>query len=761
MTDSIQLSIILTTHTKSKHFNALLSEILQFEQGKFELIVVDDASDPVTSQAIQKEIGKSDNERIYLFEHHESKGRGTCLNEALMHASGTLVWAPLRADRLNESLLKEAIRRFKADPAAFWVLDYNLPKTPVDWIHTAEEGDLPDDSCLVWNRNVIHPEQFFFNPFLDQLHGAELAYRLVDSNVWYKTDPFFVVSDDQCIHASHLDVQEFLYTALRLNDESEVRKALLDELLDSESRMKRQVSDDEYLIQSRRLLQQGDANRALEVINKFLKRNPDHHEGSRLKITALEKLRRHVEAAELKHSLHKKARDKEEEQTELSLTPDEEAGKETDKSREKEIELSVIVPTTAHGKELLEFTLLHLEKAVDSKTTELIVIDNASIDDTFDYLGQLQEEKFLNIKVITNSSNKGFAASVNQGIEAAKGEYLLILHNDVQISKNSVDLLKRGFGKSDQIALTVPVLNSTRIQAQSKELNTDEAWLLTERVDSCCFMIKKDLPVRFDEEYQLCYFEMEDFCRQLAESGFELVVVRDTVVEHERATTIKMMGLELNPELKWMNRERFYKKWGSDRPMEIPEEGSHPERFQKLGAPDNPMNPSPEWVETVEKYLTNEVRTEILRETWNEDEFFTIVLTLLIADERELLRTLEERIDEMKPDTSLLVLFIHYYFKKNIYSRCKHYMGLAEKNHPIFDLYRLKIFVADKEFDKAIPLLNEMLGEYPSSPDLFYLAGDMYQKNDEQGEAKSFFAMASQLDPFRFQTEDSSFELKF
>lgn len=760
MTDSIQLSIILTTHAKSKHFNALLNDILQFEHGKFELIVIDDASDPVTSQAIQKGIAKSDNERIYLFEHTESKGRGTCLNEALTQASGTMIWAPLRADRLNESLLKEAIRRFKADPAAFWVLDYHLPDEPVDWIHAAEEGDLPDDSCLVWNRNVIHPEQLFFNPFLDQLHGAELAFRLVESNVWYTTDPFFVIADDQSVHPSHLDVQEFLYTALRLNDESAVRKALLDELLDSESRMKRQTSDDEYLIQARRLLQQGDANRALEMINKFLKRNPEHHEGSRIKITALEKLRRHVEAAELKHSLQRRPKEPEE-QGELSLLPENETEDLSSQKEKKDIELSVVIPTTAHGKEPLELALLHLEKAVDSDTTELIIIDNASIDDTFDYLEQLQQENFLNIKVITNNANNGFAASVNHGIEMAKGEYILVMHNDVQLSKNSVDLLKRGFGKSSRTALTAPVLNSTRIQAQSKEPSSDTPLLAVERVDSCCFMIKKDLPVRFDEEYQLSYFEMDDFCKQLTESDLELVVVRNTVVEHQRGTTIKLMGLELNPELKWMNRERFFKKWGSDRPVKMPEQGTHPERFQRLGAPDNPMNPDDEWLETVRGYLTNEVRTEILRETWTDDEFFTIILTLLIADERELLRTLEERLDGMQPDNSLLVLFIHYYFKKNIYSRCKHYMNLADKNLPIFDLYRLKIFVADKEFDKAIPLLNEMLGEFPSCPELFYLAGDMYQKSNEQGEAKSFFAMAAQLDPFRFQMEDSSFELKF
>lgn len=761
MTDTIQLSIILTTHTKSKHFNALLSDILQFEHGKFELIVIDDASDPVTSQSIQKQIAKSDNDRIYLFEHDEAKGRATCLNEALTHASGTMIWAPLRADRLNESLLKEAVRRFKADPAAFWVLDYHLPDEPVDWIHAAEEGDLPDDSCLVWNRNVIQSEQLFFNPFMDELHGAELAFRLVDSNVWYTTDPFFVIADDQSVHPSHLDIQEFLYTALRLNEKKEVRKALLDELLDSESRMKRQTSDDEYLLQARQLLQQGDANRALEMINKFLKRNPAHHEGSRIKITVLEKLRRHVEAAELKHSLQRRPKEPEE-QGELSLIPEEERDeKASAQTEKKDIELSVIIPTTGHGKEPLELALLHLEKAVDPGTTELIIIDNASIDDTFDYLEQLQKENFLNIKVITNPANQGFAASVNRGMDAANGKYILVMHNDVQLSKNSVALLKRGFGKSEKTALTAPVLHSTRIKAQSKEPSADEAWVVTDRADSCCFMVKKDLPVRFDEEYQLCYSEMDDFCKQLTESDLELVVVRDTVVEHQKGMTIKLMGLELNPELKWMNRERYYKKWGSDRTTKMPEQGTHPEKFQRLGAPDNPMNPNEEWLQTVREYLTNEVRTEILRETWTDDEFFTIILTLLIADERELLRTLEERLDDMNPDTSLLVLFIHYYFKKNIYSRCKHYMDMADRNLPIFDLYRLKIFVADKEFDKAIPLLNEMLGEFPSCPELFYLAGDMYQKNNEQGEAKSFFAMAAQLDPFRFQTEDSSFELKF
>ena len=757
MKDSIQLSIILTTHAKSNHFNTLLSDVLQFSGKRIEVIIINDSSDVVTSQFIEREINQSSNEKVYLFEHSAFKGRGTSLNEALVHASGTLVWAPLRADRLNESLLHEAIRRYTADPAAFWALDYNLPENALDWIHAADEGDLPDDSCLVWNRNVISAEQFFFNPFLDHLHGAELAFRLAKNNVWYKTDPFFVVADDQSIHAGHLDIREMLCTALRLSDDGDKKESILQELADVDSRANKRVSDDDYLLEARQLLNQGDAKRSLELIDKFLKRNPGHHEGVRIKISSLEKLRRHVEAAELKHSLHKRPQTTED-QAELMLPAEDAAAEQEEK---KSIELSVVIPTTGHGKMLLEATLLNLEQAVDAEKTELIIIDNASIDDTFDYLEQLKNNSFLNARIITNHTNRGFAASVNQGIEIANGEYVLVMHNDVLLQKSSIDALKRGFSSSDSTAVVAPVINRTTFAAQKREPAPNENQVRTDRVDSCCFMIKKDLPVRFDEEYQLCYFEMDDYCKQIAKMGLDVVVTRDTVVEHQKGGTTQYMGVDLNPELKWRNRGRFYQKWNPKRERKISANGTHPERFQKLGAPDNPMDPDPEWVQTVQNYLTNEVRTEILRGKWSEDELLTIILTLLIADERELLRTLEDRLEDrgVRPDKSLLMLFIHYYFKKNIFSRCKHYINLAEESHPVFDLYMLKIYVADKEFDKAIPLLNDLLEQFPSSPELFYLAGEMYKKSDDHGEAKSFFAMANQLDPYRFQTEDSAFEI--
>jgi glycosyltransferase involved in cell wall biosynthesis len=780
MKHSTQLSVILTTHAKSEFFHTLLADVLAMMNKKLEVIIIDDSRDVVTSQFIEREVNKCENEKVFLYTHEKSTGRGASLNEALIHASGDLIWAPLRADRLNETLLDEAIRRFKADPAAFWVMDYNLPSEPMDWVNAADEGELPDDSALVWNRNVIPDEQLFFNPYLEHLHGAELAFRLKEENVWHKTDPFFIIADDQSQHAGFSDIQEFLYTALRLSRESELRKPILNELANVESRINNRVPDDELLVQARRHLQQNDANKSLEIINRFLKRNPDHHEAIRIKITSLEKLRRHVEAAELKHSLQKQPRAADEPlhhtpHRDQDPYPEQAVDREQDAHDEKHEETAetvqiqekqsaadgttVVIPTTGHGKNLLEKTLVQLEKAVNPAVTELIVIDNASIDDTFEYLEQLSENAFLNIRVITNTVNKGFGASVNQGIESASHDYVLVMHNDVELPVNSVERLQNAFSIATDAGIVAPAVRSTRVKAQNPDSDIDEDYVLAEHCDSCCFMIRKSLPVRFDEDYGLCYFETEDFCKQVIEKDLSIIISRDIVAEHHPDSTTRLMGLDLNPELKWENRARYYRKWNGATEYKMPVQGTHPEKFLRLGAPYNPMKPEQEWVNIVQDYLTSETRTEILRGDWTQDELLTIILTLLIADERELLRTMEDKLNGFKPDASLLLIFIYYYYRKNIYSRCKHYINLADRPHPVFDLFHLKILVAEKNFKEAGEVLNKMLELYPSSPELYHLAAEMYHETGEEEEADLFYTMASQLDPIRFKKEGPAFEL--
>jgi len=764
----IIVSALLTTHLSDTHLINLLDSLLNMTFSGLEIIIIDDAAPDKLSGRIQEMVQTCDNDLVFLLEHEQAAGRGNCLNEALTQATGKFVWAPERADRFNETLFSDAFRRFKADPAAVWVMDYNLPNGSMPWIDDALNGRLPDDSCYVWNRHILEGKSFFFNPFLTHLHGAELAMRVHQDHVWHRTDPFFVIAQNQFISPVGSNLEEFMRSVHRSEKDSARKSEILQHLQKAEEEIATTSESGNLLTQCRQLLAQDDAKNTLRLINMFLKQEPDHYEAIQIKIAALEKLRRHVEASELKHDLRKltpdTAKPATDEKTEAESIADEPALNEHDAETGK-IEYSVVVPTTGVGKHQLERCLNSLAGAVSKSDTELIIVDNASIDDTFDYLEQLIEKEFLNIRVITNTSNAGFGASVNQGLDLAEGEFVLVLHNDVEVDPAIISGLMEGFKADPGVKLVAPVLDQTSHAAQIMNKDGDEtdteSVVLTDCVDSCCFMVKRESPARMDTSYGLAYFEMEDFCNQIIDSGGQIAVSSDAKAIHHEGATTGAMGLRQAPQRKWANRAQLHEKWGEPKTFEIPEQGTIADRLERLEPPVDPSSPPDAWQETVVEFLTDEVRTEILRSDLSKRELMVIVPTLLMADCRELLRTLEDRLDNMDIPPSMLLLFVNYYFEKNIYSRCRHYLDKAGDSHPAFDLFRLKIHVADKETDDASKLLAKLIDKYPASPDLFALAARLYEQAGDRDEANSFAAMANQLDPVKNPPEESAFEVKF
>ena len=65
---------------------------------------------------------------------------------------------------------------------------------------------------------------------------------------------------------------------------------------------------------------------------------------------------------------------------------------------------------------------------------ELIVVNNGSTDPTADYLAGVQDASAVPVTVITNATNRGFPAAINQGLHYARGEYLVMLNNDVVVT---------------------------------------------------------------------------------------------------------------------------------------------------------------------------------------------------------------------------------------------------------------------------------------------------------------------------------------
>ena len=112
-----------------------------------------------------------------------------------------------------------------------------------------------------------------------------------------------------------------------------------------------------------------------------------------------------------------------------------------------------IVITSWNGKERLKISLPSIMHAWDSRPEvirEIIVIDDASSDDTEEFL-RLQ---FPQIRMIKNKQNRGFIYSSNKGVHEAREDIAVLLNNDVTVSNNFLDAVIPHFEDSSVFAVT-------------------------------------------------------------------------------------------------------------------------------------------------------------------------------------------------------------------------------------------------------------------------------------------------------------------
>src|SRR5665648_64483 len=96
------------------------------------------------------------------------------------------------------------------------------------------------------------------------------------------------------------------------------------------------------------------------------------------------------------------------------------------------MKLSVVI-VSYYVKYFLEQCLHAAQKAAAKVSSEIIVVDNNSVDGSC----QLVEEKFPELKLIRNKENSGFSKANNQAIRIAQGEYILLLNPDTVVEEDS------------------------------------------------------------------------------------------------------------------------------------------------------------------------------------------------------------------------------------------------------------------------------------------------------------------------------------
>lgn len=119
------------------------------------------------------------------------------------------------------------------------------------------------------------------------------------------------------------------------------------------------------------------------------------------------------------------------------------------------MDLSIII-INWNSWDYLENCLKSIEPALKNLNHEIIVIDNSSHENRLEAL----QKKFnhLPLRLISNSSNVGFAAACNQGIHLAKGSYLLFQNPDTEIRMPSFSNAFNFFKENPNAAFLGPRL---------------------------------------------------------------------------------------------------------------------------------------------------------------------------------------------------------------------------------------------------------------------------------------------------------------
>lgn len=95
-----------------------------------------------------------------------------------------------------------------------------------------------------------------------------------------------------------------------------------------------------------------------------------------------------------------------------------------------------IVVLNYNGRDYLSMTLPPLFK-LTYPSYEIIVVDNHSTDDSQEYLQALANND-SRLRLVINPVNYGYGRGKNIGVEQAKGEYILLLDEDIQIDAPNI-----------------------------------------------------------------------------------------------------------------------------------------------------------------------------------------------------------------------------------------------------------------------------------------------------------------------------------
>ena len=233
-------------------------------------------------------------------------------------------------------------------------------------------------------------------------------------------------------------------------------------------------------------------------------------------------------------------------------------------------------------------------RALFSQDCEIIVVDNASQDDTVARVKSVAEQTPLQLLAI--SRNIGFAAGVNQGVRAASGELLLILNPDAVAEPDAIQALLQCLSASEASAAGGALLESDGQPAKGfafrriptltallfEVLLVNQTWpgnpvnrryrcldadySKQQRIQQpagACLAIKReawDSVQGMDPGFYPVWFEDVDLCKRLLDHGASIVYCPSARFHHSGAHSVGQLEFRDRQIFWYQNMARYARK---------------------------------------------------------------------------------------------------------------------------------------------------------------------------------------------------------
>lgn len=115
--------------------------------------------------------------------------------------------------------------------------------------------------------------------------------------------------------------------------------------------------------------------------------------------------------------------------------------------------ISVIIPVY-NGMDVIGPCLDSLKSHGSQYELEIIAVDDCSLDGSCEFL----ISKYPGLTILRNDINRGYAVSVNRGINRSHGEYILLLNQDTEVKNGAIGILTKKLLSDPCLAAVAPRL---------------------------------------------------------------------------------------------------------------------------------------------------------------------------------------------------------------------------------------------------------------------------------------------------------------